>query len=49
MAIITTVSFMGSISLSQANLLKEIHCNSGDFPSGPVEVSTSCLILNCNK
>lgn len=38
-----------SISLSEANLLKEIQYYSGDFSPKPVEVSTSYFPLNYNK
>lgn len=46
---ITTVSFMDSLSLSEANLLKEIQYHSGDFSPRLVEVSASYFPLNCDK
>ena len=46
---ITTLSFMGNISLSEANLQKESQHYSRDFSPRPAEMSTSYFTLNCNK
>lgn len=40
---------MDRLSLSEANLLKEIQYYSGDFSLRPVEVSASYFPLNCDK